>query len=439
MKNIVLVAAVIVTGNVSADQAVAEPVLYGHKDFVPTPERPIYFRAGNGEYPGATPPLEWREGPVAKIKVAGIYGNPPQYRTNEVFGFSDAQSKNILWKVPVPGWSLSHPIVVGKKVFAVGKPDFVTCWDLETGKQLWQRRIMPLLLDGLPEEKAVAGQKVLDLARALMLVGTRGAIAGRQPDNLFNSGFNNAGEPTMTDHEAFLAQKRIVAGKLAKMVETYRPDVVAFGDEALVKALDTDLAILKRYESVADVAALKALRAENMPGRHDPLRPVNLMGACAGKLGVDMGGSWWGYVGSADSTLISDGERIYGVFDQGQVFCLDLDGKLLWGHREKAGHDNRGSFHRSPLVCGDVVLVRSYTEARRTGKLVRAFDTKTGKLRWEAPLATSNYTVPRLMNLAGQDVLIGDAPGKTDGQQILRVSAGNNSARCRSIIAAAVP
>jgi hypothetical protein len=43
----------------------SESVPYGHKDFVPTPERPLGWRAdNNGYYPGATPPTEWREGTV---------------------------------------------------------------------------------------------------------------------------------------------------------------------------------------------------------------------------------------------------------------------------------------------------------------------------------------------------------------------------------------
>ena len=53
----------------AADPAKAEPLSYGHKDFVPTPEQPVYFRQTHGNYPGATPPLEWWEGTPTTKKV----------------------------------------------------------------------------------------------------------------------------------------------------------------------------------------------------------------------------------------------------------------------------------------------------------------------------------------------------------------------------------
>ena len=401
--------------------AVAKDVPYGHEDFVPTPERPVYFRQTSGDYPGATPPLEWWEGTPTTRKVGKA----------EVADFAGPKSKNIFWKAPVPGWGLSHPIVVGKRVFAVGELDFVTCWDLDTGKQLWQRRIMPLLCDGLPEEKAAAGQKVLDLARAFWI------IAGgycNQPGNLFK-GWNGVGTPANPDHAAFVAEKKAMAQKLLHAFTPHRPEVEAFGNAALLAALDKDLEILRRYQAVTDLEALKSLLGTG-PG----LRPLNLVKACVAVLQVDLSITWMGYVSSADSTLASDGQRIYGVFDQGQVFALDLDGNLLWLKREKGKHDNRGTFHRSPLLCGDLLLVRSiHALPRRTTGVpanggvifpLRALDVKTGEVRWEVPLAGSNYTVPRLMRLPGPDgrpvdVLLGDAQeGEDQGQAVVRVTDG---------------
>jgi hypothetical protein len=50
---------------------------------------------------------------------------------------------------------------------------------------------MPLLCDGLSEQTAAAGQKVLDLARALWLITGGGSTTGMQPGNLFSSGWSN--------------------------------------------------------------------------------------------------------------------------------------------------------------------------------------------------------------------------------------------------------
>ena len=390
---------------------------YGTRDFVPSPERPLYFRAGNGEYPGATPPLEWWEGTPVQRDAKDKNG-----KTIKVWDLSDAKSKNILWKAPVPGWGLSHPIVVGKKVFAVGEPDFVTCYDADTGKVLWQRRMMPLLLDGMPQAKAEAGQKVLDLARAIFYTSGGGAsTCGRNPGNVLTYG--NGDNPSRQSPEESFARRRDFAAKLVAMIERHRPDVKAFSDADLLAATDKDLDILKCYAGAKDLGDLEGrIKAKG--------KFQNLEQAWAKKFGVDIGGAWWGYVGSADSTLASDGQRIYGVFDQGQVFALDLDGNLVWGHREKGRQDNRGSFHRSPVLWRDLVLVRSREAKKDTGRMMWAYDAATGKLRWEAPLAGSNYTIPRLMRLpaaggATVDVLIGDAPqGKDQGQAVLRVADG---------------
>jgi hypothetical protein len=86
--------------------------VWGTADVQPTPEHPVYFRHTCGYYPGAAPPLEWCEGTPTTKKVTGIFGNPPRRGEVDALDFADQKSKNILWKVPVPGRSLSHPIVV---------------------------------------------------------------------------------------------------------------------------------------------------------------------------------------------------------------------------------------------------------------------------------------------------------------------------------------
>ena len=404
----------------------AEPLPYGHSDFVPTPERPVYFRQTYGDYPGATPPLKWWEG--TPVLVDGeVKGGK-----TKLWNFADQKSKNILWKMPVPGWSLSHPIVVGNRVFAVGEPDFVTCWDLDTGKQLWQRRIMPLLCDGLPEEKAAAGQKVLDLARALWLVSGRGSTSGAQEGNFYRYG-PNSDRPPFDMTEEVVAKRTAFVDKVLRMAQKHRPDVEAFGDADLLKAVDEDIATLQSWaKAQQDADAMLALAKDHKA------RSTRLVSACASKFGVPFGGAWWGFCGTADSTLASDGQRIYGVFAQGQVFALDLDGKTVWLQREKSTRigTNYNPFHRSPLLFGDpagggagLLLVRSAILPAKNAPL-RAFDTATGKLCWEAPLAPLCYAVPCLMRLPGAagkpvDVLVGNAPEDPKGvTPVLRMTDG---------------
>ena len=436
-----VVAVLITLGLVLTTTPAAEPLPYGHSDpvpeqarygaegFVPTPERPVYFRQTYGYYPGATPPLEWWEG-TPTLVGGEITDNSGNVHKTRLRSFADQKSKNILWKAPVPGWSLSHPIVVGKKVFAVGEPDFVTCWDLDTGKQLWQRRIMPLLCDGLSEDKAAAGQKVLDLARALWLVSGRGSTSGAQEGNFYRYG-PNSDRPPFDMTEEVVAKRTAFVDKVLRMAQKHRPDVEAFGDADLLKAVDEDIAILQSWANAqqdadAMLALIKGAKRSN-----------RLVTACARKFGISFGGAWWGFCGTADATLASDGQRIYGVFAQGQVFALDLDGKTVWLQREKSTRvgGNYNPFNHAPLLFGDpagggagLLLVRSLALGKT--QPLRAFDTATGKLCWETPLPLSCYAVPCLMRLPGADgkpvdVLVGNGPENPKGvTPVLRVTDG---------------
>ena len=101
----------------------AERPAYGAAAFLPSPSATVCFRAdGNGDFSGARPVLRWREA------VPGASG----------------PSRNIAWKSPVAGWSLAPPTVVGRRVFAVGEPDVLMCFDAGTGEELWRRRLIAL-------------------------------------------------------------------------------------------------------------------------------------------------------------------------------------------------------------------------------------------------------------------------------------------------------
>ncbi|XZE44707.1 PQQ-binding-like beta-propeller repeat protein [Pirellulaceae bacterium SH467] len=56
------------------------------------------------------------------------------------------ESKNLVWKTPVPGRGHSSPIVVGKKVFLLSADNskqvhFALAFDRDTGKELWKREL----------------------------------------------------------------------------------------------------------------------------------------------------------------------------------------------------------------------------------------------------------------------------------------------------------
>ena len=111
--------------------AVAKDVPYGHKDFHPSPQRPIGYRGdGSNVFPDAKPPTTANE----------------------------TTKENILWKVPLPNWGYSQPLVVGRKVFVTceaGWPEeqdfpLLVCCDAETGKELWRRSLAETCYYGAP-------------------------------------------------------------------------------------------------------------------------------------------------------------------------------------------------------------------------------------------------------------------------------------------------
>jgi len=354
---------------------------YGSADFAPSAEHPIGWRAnGNGYYPGANPPVEFWDGTV----IENVDRSNPRNPITTWDVAEDGKSKNVLWKVPLPGWSLAHPIVVKDRVYVVGEPDFVTCYDLKTGRKLWERRMYPLMMDGMPEGKAKEYQVALDLARALCYTTSaycKSARASLSPSNSEEG--KNVLKLEGEKKKEFLERKRTTAKRLIAMLDKYRPQVVALEDADILKGLDADQEGLRKYAAESDDELIKNHFSNGNPTAEF----LSLVKAIEKKFNVGMQIIWWGYVGVADSTLASDGERLYGVFGQGQVFCLDLDGKLVWSYRQRGNPTQL--FHRSPRICGNVVLVRTLayprTEKDPGGCHIQGVDKLTGKILWEEP------------------------------------------------------
>jgi hypothetical protein len=105
----------------------AETTPYGTASFVPTPERPVGYRGdGSGIFPGAMPPV-----PLEVDEAAG---------------------KGIVWKTPMPSWSHSQPIAIGRKVICSAEPRTTLCVDADTGKILWQDTLNAPPSEPMPEK-----------------------------------------------------------------------------------------------------------------------------------------------------------------------------------------------------------------------------------------------------------------------------------------------
>lgn len=76
----------------------------------------------------------------------GAYSNSVARGKQPPSDWSDADGKNIAWKVKLPGKGPSSPIVVGGKVVVTASSGInqdrlhVLCFDAADGRQLWERQ-----------------------------------------------------------------------------------------------------------------------------------------------------------------------------------------------------------------------------------------------------------------------------------------------------------
>jgi outer membrane protein assembly factor BamB len=86
---------------------------------------------GSGSYPKARPPLRW------------------------------SPATNVVWSTPMPGYGVSQPVLLGRRVFICSEPATLLCLNREDGKILWQEtssyselEIAPDMRKRIKEEQA---------------------------------------------------------------------------------------------------------------------------------------------------------------------------------------------------------------------------------------------------------------------------------------------
>jgi len=351
----------------------AEPteVPLGHKDFYPSPERPVGFRGdGNGCFPGATPVTEWREGTVGTKKSGAV----------DLLVTTDKKSHNLIWKVAMPSWANTQPIVVGDRVFTTAEPNLLVCVDAHTGKVLWTASVNPWELIGMDKAQAEKVQAMYDIWREALphfeKMRGNGTMSRLVPSAEF--------KPIA---EAFV---QTTLPRISQSLKELDPEGAY--DEAAQMTAEA----IKKYIKLLAEAEKKS---EASPvGKHDALngqmtRLLDTLGrridACgkpggagrnlAGK--IPLGVPWGHLVGFCMSAPVSDGQYVYASFGQGQTVCYDLNGKRIWGvhHQPNPQKDDLSSI-ASPLLAGDVLV-----DMHGSVDLLRGLDKRTGKLLWEAP------------------------------------------------------
>lgn len=107
----------------------------------------------------------------------------------------------------------------------------------------------------------------------------------------------------------------------------------------------------------------------------------------------------------ASSSPVSDGERVYVYFGSWGLYCLDLEGELLWkrdfGKLDTMHGHGEGS---SPALHGDALIVNWDHEG---DSFLIALDKRTGRELWKtARERASSWTTPIVVEHAGRAQVI---------------------------------
>jgi outer membrane protein assembly factor BamB len=108
----------------------------------------------------------------------------------------------------------------------------------------------------------------------------------------------------------------------------------------------------------------------------------------------------------ASHSVVTDGERLFASFGSYGVYCLSLDGELLWesdlGRMHTLHGHGEGS---SPALYGDVLIINWDHEGR---SFLVAFDKRTGKERWKVERdGVTSWTTPIVVEQeSGPQVII---------------------------------
>jgi outer membrane protein assembly factor BamB len=140
-------------------------------------------------------------------------------------------------------------------------------------------------------------------------------------------------------------------------------------------------------------------------------------------------------------TPATDGQRVYVLFGSAVLAAFDLEGKLLW-RKTIEPYDFDVCIGTSPVLFKDTVLLMCEEQSKKSS--LRAFDKKTGELRWEAkrPEADWTHSTPVLADIGGRpQLLVAGANAvegldPTDGKRLWWCAAGKRIGDTPSVVTA---
>ena len=376
-------------------QMAAADLPYGDPNFVPTPTKPIGFCAdGNSSYPGAIPTVvEWWDGKPGRGKVVtrGGTGNgsPPfddsSYKEEDMRVLLDRVPKNILWKVPSPGWGDSQPVVVGDRIINTYWPHFVVCLDAKTGKELWRDELEWTSLPTFDPATSKVGPTPDPVqARKMQTLYELGHAMRHLSYNLRDF---EAQDPGPAEYP--LVQKAVERlGQWRKILETDLLEAVPH--------LDWDIDLAKRFlageHSILGLGQKKTMEnrdyAKTIPQfGNGGFTGKGLVQYAAKTLKVTFDNAWPGWAAYQMASPASDGASVAVRFSEGQVAVYDVaTGKRRWAWRDARMNIAWIQQACSPRLGRGTVFLESFFSGKKHDGDLMAIDAQTGAIRWTKSL-----------------------------------------------------
>ncbi len=128
-------------------------------------------------------------------------------------------------------------------------------------------------------------------------------------------------------------------------------------------------------------------------------------------------------ISNAAPTPASDGQRLFALFSSNDLFCLDLDGNLLWLRglmRDYPNASNALGLSASPVVADGLLIAQIETDS---DAFVIGLDAVTGLNRWKSERPRhSNWTSP--LPLPGPNGKTRVALQSSAGVQVIEAESG---------------
>ena len=335
----------------------------GHPDFYPSPRHPIGWRGdGNGAFPGATVVATFGDGVPKQGEAIVIHHGKPVKAQKPYIDWNTAKPTNIAWKFPLPGFTMSQPIIVGDRAIQTCEPRTILCIDMKTGKELWRRELDPFAMIG------VTGK---EREEALLLESTGWTLLAIK-DNLFGNYTRLPEVVTPEVRKNLLEQIGRIRSVLDQAAPVF-PEMAKAPLEGLDKAeamlKDDQVVYTKDNKDPNKGAIIGAICGAYQPFLKSFHERYKFHATC----------HWYSWVGWTWPTPVCDGTWLYVHMCQGQVARISLaDGSIGWFRRlHEIPKNYKQPNPRSPLLHDGIMIVSA-----TPGGGIYGLDAETGKELW---------------------------------------------------------